>query len=50
MEGLKKMSVKVEKTDKTNEVKLEFTIDAKTFDESIVNVFNKNARYFKEVL
>ena len=40
------MSVKVEKTDKKNEVKLEFTIDAKTFDESIVNVFNKNARYF----
>ena len=40
------MSVKVEKTDKKNEVKLEFTIDAKQFDESIVNVFNKNAKYF----
>ena len=41
------MSVKVEKTDKTNEVKLEFTIEAKKFDEAIQTVYKKSARYFK---
>ena len=40
------MSVKVEKTDKKNEVKLEFTIDAKVFNEGIKKVFDKNAKYF----
>ncbi len=40
------MSVKVEKTDNKNEVKLEFTVEAKVFDEGIKSVFNKNAKYF----
>ena len=40
------MSVKVEKTENKNEVKLEFTIDAKVFEEGIKKVFNKNAKYF----
>ena len=41
------MSVKVEKTDNKNEVKLEFTIDAKDFEAVIRSVFNKNAKYFQ---
>ena len=41
------MSVKVEKTDNKNEVKLEFTIDAKDFEAGIRSVFNKNAKYFQ---
>ena len=41
------MSVKIEKTDKTNEVKLEFTIEAKKFEEAIQTVYKKSARYFK---
>ena len=40
------MSVKVEKTKNKNELKLEFTIEAKVFDEGIKKVFNKNAKYF----
>ena len=40
------MSLKVEKTDKKNEVKLEFTIDSKIFVDGIKTVFNKNAKYF----
>ena len=40
------MSVKVEKTENKNEVKLEFTIEAKIFDEGIKKVFDKNAKYF----
>ena len=40
------MSVKVEKTDNKNEVKLSFTIEAKKFDEGIKKVFNNNAKYF----
>lgn len=40
------MSVKVEKTENKNELKLEFTVEAKVFDEGIKKVFNKNARYF----
>ncbi len=40
------MSVKVEKTDNKNEVKLEFTVEAKVFDDGIKSVFNKNAKYF----
>lgn len=41
------MSVKVEKTDKTNEVKLEFTVEAAKFDEAIQTVYKKSAKYFK---
>ena len=40
------MSVKVEKTENKNEVKLEFTIDAKVFEQGIKSVFTKNAQYF----
>ena len=40
------MSVKVEKTENANEVKLELTIEAQKFDEAIQNVYKKNAKYF----
>ena len=40
------MNVKVEKTDKNNEVKLEITVEAEKFDSAIKTVFNKNAKYF----
>ena len=40
------MSVKVEKTENRNELKLEFTIEAKVFEEGIKKVFTKNAKYF----
>ena len=40
------MSVKVEKTENKNEVKLEITIDAKVFEQGIKTVFTKNAKYF----
>ena len=41
------MSVKVEKTDKTNEVKLEFTVEAAKFEDAIQTVYKKSAKYFK---
>ncbi len=40
------MSIKIEKTDNKNEVKLEFKIEAKKFDEAIMKVYNKSAKYF----
>ena len=40
------MNFKAEKTDKTNEMKLEFTIDAKVFEDGIQEVFKKSAKYF----
>lgn len=40
------MSIKVEKTENKNELKLEFKIEAKKFDEAIIKVFNKSAKYF----
>ena len=41
------MKVKVEKVEnKTNEVKLEITVEAEKFDEAIQNVYKKNAKYF----
>ena len=40
------MSVKVEKVDNKNEVKLEFTIEAKVFEAAMKNIFNRNAKYF----
>ena len=40
------MSVKVEKTENKNELKLEFTVESKIFDEGIKKVFSKNAKYF----
>jgi hypothetical protein len=38
------MSVKVEKTENKNELKLEFTVEAKIFDEGMKKVFNKNSK------
>ena len=40
------MSVKVAKTENKNELKLEFTVESKIFEEGIKKVYNKNARYF----
>lgn len=40
------MQVKVEKTDKNSEMKLEFTVEAKTFTDSMKKIFNQNAKYF----
>ena len=40
------MSSKVEKTKKTNEVKLEITIDAEKFENAIKKVYFKSAKYF----
>ena len=38
--------MKVEKTDKANEVKLSFVIEAQKFDEAIQKAYTKNAKYF----
>ena len=43
---MKKMSMKIEKTDKANELKLEFTIEAAKFDEGMKKVYAKTAKYF----
>ena len=40
------MSIKIEKTENKNELKLEFKVDAKIFDEGIQTVYKKNAKYF----
>ena len=40
------MSIKIEKTENQNELKLEFKIDAKIFDEGIQTVYKKKAKYF----
>ncbi len=40
------MSVKVEKTENKNELKLEFTIEAEKFDEAIKKVYVKSMKYF----
>ena len=40
------MSIKVEKTDKNNDVKLSFTIEAAKFEEAIQKVYAKSAKYF----
>ena len=40
------MSIKIEKTKNTNELKLEFTIEAKLFEDAMKKVYNKNAKYF----
>lgn len=40
------MSVKIEKQDNQNELKLEFTIEAKIFEEGMKTVYKKNAKYF----
>ncbi|MBO5478765.1 MAG: trigger factor [Clostridia bacterium] len=40
------MSIKIEKTDKKDELKLEFTIEAAKFDEAMKKVYAKSAKYF----
>ncbi len=40
------MNCKVEKTENTNEVKLEITIDSSKFDEAMKKVYFKSAKYF----
>ena len=40
------MSVKVEKTENKNEVKLSFEIEAEKFDEAMKKVYAKTAKYF----
>lgn len=40
------MSIKIEKTENANELKLEFQIEAAKFDEAIVTVYKKNQKYF----
>ena len=40
------MSIKIEKTEKNNELKLEFKIEAAKFDEAIKKVYDKSAKYF----
>lgn len=40
------MSMKFEKTEKENELKLSFVIEAEKFEEAIQKVYVKSARYF----
>ena len=40
------MNVKVEKTEKNNELKIDFEREAEKFENAIQTVFNKNAKYF----
>ena len=40
------MSMKFEKTEKENELKLSFVIEAKKFEEAIQKVYTKSAKYF----
>ena len=40
------MSLKQEKTENKNELKLTFTVESEKFDEAIMEVFKKSAKYF----
>lgn len=40
------MSIKIEKTDNKNELKLEFIVEAQKFDETIKKVYFKTVKYF----
>ena len=40
------MSIKIEKTENKNELKIQFKIDAKIFEDGIKKVYFKNAKYF----
>lgn len=40
------MSIKVEKTEKNNELKLTFTVESTKFDEGMKKVYTKTAKYF----
>ena len=39
------MSIKIEKTDNANELKLSFEVEAKKFDEAMVTVYKKSVKY-----
>ena len=40
------MSIKVEKTDNKNELKVEFTVEAEKFENAIKKVYAQTAKYF----
>ena len=40
------MGIKIKKTDNTNELKLEFIIEAEKFENAMKDVYKKNAKYF----
>lgn len=40
------MSIKIEKTENANELKLSFEVEATRFDEAIKKVYDKSAKYF----
>ena len=40
------MSIKIEKTENANELKLSFEVEAEKFDEAIKKVYEKSAKYF----
>lgn len=40
------MSIKQEKTENKNELKLTFTVEAEKFDKAILDVFKKSSKYF----
>ena len=40
------MSIKQEKTKNKNEIKITFTVESEKFDQAIMNVFKKSAKYF----
>lgn len=40
------MSIKVEKTDNKNELKLEFTVAAEKFEDAMKKVYFQTAKYF----
>ncbi len=40
------MSIKKEKTNNKNEIKITFTVEPERFDEAIEHVFKENAKYF----
>ena len=45
-ERMNKMSIKVEKTENKNELKLTFTVEAAKFDEGMKKVYTKTAKSF----
>lgn len=40
------MSIKQEKTENKNEIKITFTVESSKFDDAIMDVFKKSAKYF----
>ena len=44
------MSIKKEKTNNKNEIKITFTVEPERFDEAIEHVFKENAYYQKYMM